>query len=100
MGETAQSFDEKPEQTIEDTAHPMTMCYGCDDQNKVQFKCTNCNENFCKECLISEHPQNKHICLNCDQITDDEDNDASYGSYEYEEESIEAIMAKAKAFDL
>ena len=74
-GKIAQYLDEKTVQTKEDTFHQMTVCSGCDQQYRVAFECEHCHENFCKECLINEHPQNKHICLNCDQLTDDEDTD-------------------------
>ena len=39
-------------------------------------------------------------CVPCIMLIALEDLNTSYGSYEVEEESIEAIMAKAKAFDL
>ena len=50
--------------------------------------------NECKECTYEDK------CVPCIMLIAREELNTSYGSYEVEELSIEAIMAKAKAFDL
>ena len=50
--------------------------------------------NECKECT------NEDKCVPCIMISAYEDLNSSFDSYEVEEESIEAIMAKAKTFEL
>ena len=49
--------------------------------------------NECKECT------NEEKCVPCIMLKAYDDPNSSYGSYEVEEESIESIMAKARAFE-
>ena len=39
-------------------------CQGC-GKNQGNFECKECQDRFCKDCVIREHLQSESFCLNC-----------------------------------
>lgn len=64
-----------------------------DDKENEEPQTHEMDNNECKECTYDDK------CVPCIMSIAREDLDTSYGSYELEDESIETLMAKAKAFD-
>ena len=70
-----------------DAIHDANDINDDDSQQEIEY-------DECKECT------NEEKCVPCIMLKAYDDPNSSYGSYEVDEESIESIMAKSRAFKL
>ena len=60
---------------------------GCGNHHG-QYNCKECHADLCIDCIVRGNTPSTIFCLNCEEFCNDE----------YEDDTIEAIMAKARAF--
>ena len=61
-------------------------CQGCSNHHG-QYNCKECHVQFCIDCIVRGNTPSTIFCLNCEEFCN-----------ESEDDTIEAIMAKARAF--